>query len=587
MILLAVGLAVALIVIQAAQATVSSGSVTVVAANDVAGQANADYDVAFDTDITDTTNTITVTFPAGFTITDGALTAAAVQSGGATASNIHINAMDASVEGVAGDAGNRTITVTLDAAADLSAGDRVAFRILTGVTNPTAIGATANTFEIDTGEAGETAQTGIAGVTIVHAAASQIKVTQEPTTAVAGVAFAQQPIVQVQDQFGNIVTTGADATQDIVASLQIGSGVLTTTLTVATGGDGQADFAGLKIDLIGADKVIRVTTTIAAGEVTDDSAVVTINATAGLGGTLSDNAAEAELRTAGQTLTITLVGDTWVAEVGTAHASTTALIAGLDSNGMVAAGWDAVVKAGMSDAHVVRTNATVVTITLPAFANFDITALETITVTIPAIALTQSGVGVAAGTTFDINFTELLGGGPGNNADDDDMDMGTTDGVLVLEETVVLADAADENGNVVVNTMIEADENGSAATVEITIPVDAVTDDTITVSVTDFGSDEIMMSTSAPPPVRSWSAAALSTSRSPTTWATRSRSSTPPPRSNSRSISGAPRPRRSRSSSSIRRSANGYRSWPRSPRTAPSISASITSRSSQSSKWVR
>jgi hypothetical protein len=117
-ILLAVGLAVALIVIQAAQATVSSGSVTVVAANDVAGQANADYDVAFDTDITDTTNTITVTFPAGFTITDGALTAAAVQSGGATASNIHINAMDASVEGVAGDAGNRTITVTLDAAAD-------------------------------------------------------------------------------------------------------------------------------------------------------------------------------------------------------------------------------------------------------------------------------------------------------------------------------------------------------------------------------------------------------------------------------------------------------------------------------------
>ncbi len=43
-----------------------------------------------------------------------------------------------------------------------------------------------------------------------------------------------------------------------------------------------------------------------------------------------------------------------------------------------------------------------VTITLPAFVSYDITATETITVTVPATALVQSGSALVASPTFDV-----------------------------------------------------------------------------------------------------------------------------------------------------------------------------------------
>jgi hypothetical protein len=49
---------------------------------------------------------------------------------------------------------------------------------------------------------------------------------------------------------------------------------------------------------------------------------------------------------------------------------------------------------------VVRTSDTVVTITLPAFGTYNITAGETITVTVPATAVT--GDAIVATPTFDI-----------------------------------------------------------------------------------------------------------------------------------------------------------------------------------------
>ncbi len=67
------------------------------------------------------------------------------------------------------------------------------------------------------------------------------------------------------------------------------------------------------------------------------------------------------------------------------------IINGLDSAQAEAAGWDAVVKAGIPVANVVRTSDTVVTITLPAFASYNITAQETITATVPNAALLFSG----------------------------------------------------------------------------------------------------------------------------------------------------------------------------------------------------
>ena len=55
-------------------------------------------------------------------------------------------------------------------------------------------------------------------------------------------------------------------------------------------------------------------------------------------------------------------------------------------------------KAGLAVTDVVRTSNTVVTVTLPAFASYDITAAETITATVPASAVTSASTIIATPT---------------------------------------------------------------------------------------------------------------------------------------------------------------------------------------------
>jgi hypothetical protein len=126
--------------------------------------------------------------------------------------------------------------------------------------------------------------------------------------------------------------------------------------------------------------------------------------TAALTGTLADDATEAQIVSGGETLIITLTGDTWDATIGADNAKTTALIAGIDSAQSETNGWDACVKANLDYNDVVRTSATVVTITLGAEATYDITANETITVTVPATAVAGSDP-IVATPTFDVTFT--------------------------------------------------------------------------------------------------------------------------------------------------------------------------------------
>ena len=60
------------------------------------------------------------------------------------------------------------------------------------------------------------------------ATASQLVITQQPSaTATAGVAFATQPVVIEEDQFGNVITTDS-----------------THTVTAATGSQGTASLQG-------------------------------------------------------------------------------------------------------------------------------------------------------------------------------------------------------------------------------------------------------------------------------------------------------------------------------------------------------
>ena len=99
--------------------------------------------------------------------------------------------------------------------------------------------------------------------TITHAAASELAVTTQPSpSTVAGVAFATQPVVEIRDAFGNLVSTGAGSTLTLTAALSTGAGALSGTATDAAVA-GVANFAGngLSIDIIGADKVLTFTAT--------------------------------------------------------------------------------------------------------------------------------------------------------------------------------------------------------------------------------------------------------------------------------------------------------------------------------------
>lgn len=126
------------------------------------------------------------------------------------------------------------------------------------------------------------------------------------------------------------------------------------------------------------------------------SAVVTGTATASI--------TEADVVTGGKTIIITLIGDTWVSSGATFNAQRQNIINGIDSAQSEGTGWDAVVKATQGVSGVVRTSDTVVTITLDAFATYNITAQETITVTIPATAV-NLGTAIVASPTFTVSTT--------------------------------------------------------------------------------------------------------------------------------------------------------------------------------------
>lgn len=111
-------------------------------------------------------------------------------------------------------------------------------------------------------------------------------------------------------------------------------------------------------------------------------------------GTL-DGATEAQIVTGGRTLILTLTNDTWVTAGATFNAQRQNIIDGVTSAQTETFGWNNEVRDNEVVTSVVRTSDTVVTITWSAAPNYDITANETITVTVPATALT-SGVELVA-----------------------------------------------------------------------------------------------------------------------------------------------------------------------------------------------
>lgn len=128
-------------------------------------------------------------------------------------------------------------------------------------------------------------------------------------------------------------------------------------------------------------------------------------ATIALSGTII-GASETDIVTGGKTILLTVTGDTWVSG-GAFTASRAGIISGLVSAQSEATGWNNVVVGGQSVAGVVRTSDSLVTITLDAFATYNITANETITVTVPSTALLLN-TAIVATPTF--NVTAVVAG---------------------------------------------------------------------------------------------------------------------------------------------------------------------------------
>ncbi len=148
--------------------------------------------------------------------------------------------------------------------------------------------------------------------------------------------------------------------------------------------------------------VSSMASVVSAGGFTEGGAPPSPAASCAVTGTITASPTEAGIIAGGYTIILTLTNDIWDATVGADNALTTGLIAGIDSAQSEGAGWDAVVKAGLTFANVTRTSDTVVTITLPAFTGYAITATETVTVTVPADNVQYSDAALVASPTISV-----------------------------------------------------------------------------------------------------------------------------------------------------------------------------------------
>ena len=158
--------------------------------------------------------------------------------------------------------------------------------------------------------------------------------------------------------------------------------------------------------------------------------------TATLSGTVT-SATEEDMVTGGKTLILTLSDDTWLA-AGTgpigSTANTQAIIDGLTAATSPTNGWNNEIRDGsLGTGDVVRTSDTVCTITIGADAQYDISADETITATIPAAALNISASAVVASPTFDITFVA-----PATAAITGTLDDSAATGLITGGQTIII-----------------------------------------------------------------------------------------------------------------------------------------------------
>lgn len=149
-----------------------------------------------------------------------------------------------------------------------------------------------------------------------------------------------------------------------------------------------------------------------------------------LGGTLSVNNTEGDVRTGGETIVITLSGESWEGDLGDPGPETDALLDGFTGDGNWAA-----IRALLTDANVIRNSNTVATITLPAVPGYNIFSNETLKLTIGGDAL-LSGSPLAASNDLTILADPVLGFNSGNLVTGSTQESDIRTGGRVLEVKV-------------------------------------------------------------------------------------------------------------------------------------------------------
>jgi osmotically-inducible protein OsmY len=248
---------------------------------------------------------------------------------------------------------------------------------------------------------------------------------------------------------GTGVSQGVPADSARIVGIAAASGeTVTVWYTVAASTPGRVDTLFLRARALSDPAVLD-----------DGSFDITFGASVALSGTVT-NDSELDIRTGGSTILLTLTGDTWVATGAPFDAERQNIINGLVSAQAEAAGWNALVQAGLAVTDVVRTSATVVTVTLPAFAGYDITATETITATVPASALVSSSSAIAATPTFDVTVAAGSVALSGTVTDDAETDIRTGGSTILLtltDDTWVAAGAAfDAERQNIINGLVSA-----------------------------------------------------------------------------------------------------------------------------------
>src|SRR2546425_891972 len=96
-------------------------------------------------------------------------------------------------------------------------------------------------------------------ITVGAGTATQLTLTTQPSaSAQSGIAFAQQPVVQLRDGSGNAVSQSGVT---VTAAIATGGGALGGTLTTTTDGSGVATFTNLAITGTAGDRTLGFSAT--------------------------------------------------------------------------------------------------------------------------------------------------------------------------------------------------------------------------------------------------------------------------------------------------------------------------------------